>query len=120
MLIAGVPIIGACTLPIAGPTQPGTAKPTEPLYSSMTDGDVATANLAVQQALEYHVSGRIVRWSNPNSGNTGSVTPRRSFFLEDKGAFCRDYNEMLTIGGQSESYLDTACRDGTGKWIPID
>lgn len=86
----------------------------------MTDGDVATANLAVQQALEYHASGQIVRWSNPNSGNTGSVTPRRSFFLEDKGVFCRDYNELLTIEGQSETYVDTACRDGSGKWIPID
>jgi surface antigen len=91
---------------------------TTPLYTRMTSDDVRTANQVVQNALEGTVSGTVLSWENPVSGHSGSVTPLKTF-RSKSGAYCREYNETLTIGHRTETYTDTACRAADGQWHPV-
>ncbi|WP_158260067.1 RT0821/Lpp0805 family surface protein [Zobellella endophytica] len=89
-----------------------------PLYLAMTDGDVAQADRAVQRALETAPSETPIGWYNQDSGNSGSITPLDTY-VSRSGHYCRHYRERLVLGEHSESYLDTACRNGDGIWIPV-
>jgi len=91
----------------------------QPLYLAMTEADVQLANAALDQALETHASGTEASWRNRTSGNSGRVTPLRSFKLGD-GTYCRDYRETVTVGGDSEAWTDTACRERTAFWRPVN
>ena len=114
LLAMGISLIAAC-----GTTQTNQAAiMPEPLYSKMTDQDVAHADHTVQKALEAAMSNTTIRWRNPATGNAGSVTPQRTY--QAKGGFyCRVYAETLTIINRTESYVNTACRDADRLWKPI-
>ncbi len=66
-------------------------------------------------ALEHNKSQAKASWSNPDSGNMGSVTPIRTFKMAD-GSFCREYTSTVEIGGESEMAHGTACRQVDGSW----
>ncbi len=85
------------------------------VYEDMHETDVALAVQAMQQALETGRKGEAVRWINEETGNTGSVTPQRTF-VTDLGVFCRDYAEALTVDETSAVIENTACRTGEGAW----
>ncbi|MDH3414108.1 MAG: RT0821/Lpp0805 family surface protein [Gammaproteobacteria bacterium] len=90
----------------------------EPLYTRMTPDDVLAANETVRNALENALSGMRLSWKSTTSGHSGSVTPVNTFKTKS-GLYCRVYEEMLTIGKQTERYTDTACRDSKGRWRPV-
>lgn len=105
---------------VANSDNSGAAKRSpEPLYRSMTDADVSLANAALDRALESHLSGARASWRNRASGHHGTITPVRTFRLSS-GGYCRDYEEELVIGSDSELYTATACRDTSGLWQPIN
>ena len=85
------------------------------VYEDMNETDVVLAVQAMQQALETGRKGEAVRWVNEETGNAGSVTPRRTF-VTDRGIFCRDYAEALTIDTTDAVIDNTACRTGEGVW----
>ena len=91
--------------------------PDEPLYLEMTEADVELANAALDRALESNASGTAATWRNRMSGNFGEVLPLRSFRRSD-GIYCRDYRETVVVGGDSEAWTDTACREGAAYWQP--
>lgn len=91
----------------------------EPLFMQLTEEDVRLANLTVQEGLETALSGATMNWRNTKSGNSGSVTPKRTYRLQT-GSFCRTYDETVTIGTATELYEFTACRDEEGGWQPVD
>ena len=68
-----------------------------------------------QSALETGVSGDAAQWHNPDSGNSGSVTPQPSFTNTD-GQYCREYQQSVTIAGKPETAYGTACRQPDGSW----
>ena len=90
------------------------------LFEYMSGEDVLLADRILQDALETAASGQPMTWSNPQSGNSGIVVPIRTFRLDMKGVYCRDYKEILTILGRSETYRDTACRFDEGIWKLVD
>lgn len=92
----------------------------EPLYHFMSDQDVEIANATLDRALESTTSGSRVTWSNAASGHSGAIRPIRTEFLPTKKIYCREYEESLTIGRETETYRDRACRNQDGKWIPIE
>lgn len=66
---------------------------------------------ALNDALEHEPTGRSLAWSNPETGNGGTVTVTRTFFRAD-GTPCRAYartNGATTIEG-------TGCRTEIGFW----
>ena len=65
-------------------------------------------------SLETMPSGRTSTWSNPDSGNYGSVTPMKTY--RTSRGYCREYQNTVTVGGQQQSAYGTACRQPDGSW----
>lgn len=68
-----------------------------------------------QSSLETGVSGNSAQWYNPDTGNSGSVTPQPSY-TDTEGQYCREYQQTVTIAGKPETAYGTACRQPDGSW----
>lgn len=68
-----------------------------------------------QSTLEEAPSGQTQRWSNPDSGNRGTVTPQRTYETS-AGQYCREFQQTVTVGGRTEEAYGTACRQPDGTW----
>ena len=66
-------------------------------------------------AFENTPSGTSVPWSNPDSGNAGSITPTHTF-QSATGQYCREYQQTVTIGGEQQQSFGRACRQPDGSW----
>jgi surface antigen len=77
--------------------------------------DREKASAAAAQALESVPSGQSVTWRNPDSGNTGVVTPVRTYQIAT-GQYCREYTQTINIGGERHQSYGTACRQPDGTW----
>ena len=69
---------------------------------------------ARQQAL---ASGTAVAWSNPDSGNSGQVTPKRSYTSDE--ASCWEYDNDIAAGGKEETRTLSACEQSDGTWKEV-
>ncbi|MBK19646.1 MAG: hypothetical protein CMM52_12500 [Rhodospirillaceae bacterium] len=69
-----------------------------------------------QSALETNPVGQTSSWSNPDSGNSGTVTPTRTLASADTGQPCREYQQTVTIDGKTEQAYGRACRQPDGSW----
>jgi surface antigen len=85
---------------------------------SMTRADQAAANRAQTQAQTAPV-GQQISWSNPESGNSGTVTPVREG-RDTAGNQCREYRTTVTVGGKQEEAYGTACRQPDGSWKVVN
>src|SRR5215216_2587034 len=61
--------------------------------------DRAKASAASSQSLESVPSGQSGAWRNPDSGNSGVVTPVRTYQTAT-GQYCREYTQTISIGGE--------------------
>ena len=77
--------------------------------------DKQMAAQAAQQAFESSQAGQPTVWNNPDSGNSGSITPTRTYELAN-GTYCRQYEQTITIGGEPQQSYGTACRQPDGTW----
>jgi len=77
--------------------------------------DKQMATEAAQQAFEYNRTGQQSVWNNPNTGNSGSITPTRTYQLAT-GEYCRMYTQTIQIGGEPQTSTGTACRQPDGTW----
>lgn len=64
--------------------------------------------------------GETVRWSNPDSGNSGTVTPVREGRSSQTGTTCREYQTTVSVDGKNEEGFGTACQQADGSWKVID
>lgn len=85
---------------------------------SMDAKDRAAMQATTQQSLEYSESGIASSWVNPDSGYSGTVTPQPGYQL-DSGQHCREYQQTVTIGGETVDAYGTACRQPDGSWKVI-
>ena len=81
----------------------------------MDAADQQKANEAASRALESVPSGQSVAWRNPDSGNSGAVTPVRTY-QTSTGQYCREYTQTINIGGEKHQSYGTACRQPDGSW----
>lgn len=63
--------------------------------------------------------GESVSWNNPESGNYGTVTPVRDG-QSSYGRYCREYEQVIYVGGQQETAVGTACQNSDGTWEIVD
>ncbi len=77
--------------------------------------DVIYAERSGQETLEYSRSGTQGRWQNPDTGNAGTITPTRTYQLED-GTYCREFEQMVIAEGVSARARGTACRQADASW----
>jgi len=82
---------------------------------SLDKADRLYATQTAHTALESNPSGRTSRWSNPDSGHSGTITPTRTVEVYN-GTPCRDYETTVTIDGRTETAVGRACRQSDGTW----
>lgn len=77
--------------------------------------DKELATQAANRAFEYGRSGERSTWQNPDSGNSGSITPTRTY-QSAGGSYCREYQQDIIVGGEPQKSYGTACRQPDGSW----
>ena len=51
----------------------------------------------------------------PDNGHYGTITPLNT--TEPRaGTYCREYQQTVTVGGQTQEAYGTACRQPDGAW----
>jgi surface antigen len=82
---------------------------------SLDSRDRSAMAYTQRQALETAPSNQPVAWRNPDSGNSGYTVPQAAY-QNTSGQYCREFNQTVNVGGQSESAYGTACRQPDGTW----
>lgn len=82
----------------------------------MDDTDRLMAERSSTKALEYSPAGQAVEWRNPDNGHSGYITPTRTFKSPEDGRYCREYTQVVNIGGKQEKAYGKACRQADGSW----
>ena len=73
--------------------------------------------LKTSQALETKRTHTPTTWVNPDTRNTYTVTPTKTFTVAEGP--CREFTLDATIGGSTEEIYGTACRQPDGSWKVI-
>lgn len=83
--------------------------------------DRADVNYANQAQAKAHTApiGQQIAWSNPESGHSGTITPRREG-NDSAGNYCREYQQTVQVGGKTEQAYGTACRQADGSWKVVN
>ena len=82
---------------------------------SLDRADELAMQHATQDSLETAPSGTTSTWHNPDSGNRGTVTPQPAYQQSD-GTYCREFQQTVTVGGETQEAYGTACRQPDGSW----
>jgi len=86
---------------------------------SLDRADRMYAARTTQSTLEQAPSGSTSTWSNPDTGHSGSVTPTRTYETA-AGQYCREYQQTVTVNGQTQNAYGTACRQPDGSWKVVN
>lgn len=86
---------------------------------SLDNADMAAYNSASQRALETGQPGQSMPWKNPQSGNSGTVTPQ-NYYQNSEGQYCREYSQTIVVGGQKQDGYGKACRQSDGSWKIVE
>ena len=81
--------------------------------------DLKKSSQTAEKALEKTAKGNTNTWSNPNSQNSGSITPTTDRFTKN-GMVCRDFKSTIHVSGHSEKFNGRACRQKDGSWKIIN
>jgi len=68
-----------------------------------------------QNTMEVAPNNQVGGWSNPNTGNSGTVTPTQTMMSANNQP-CREFNTTVNIGGELSQAYGTACRQSDGSW----
>ena len=77
--------------------------------------DKRMAEEAAARAFEHNQTGQTSTWTNPDTGNSGTVTPTKTYQLAS-GQYCRRYTQTINVGGEPQEASGTACRGSDGTW----
>ena len=69
---------------------------------------------ASSSALELSPTGQTSTWVNPDSGNSGTVTPTRTY--QSQKRYCREFQQSVTVGSRTQQAYGVACRQADGSW----
>ncbi|SLN29736.1 RT0821/Lpp0805 family surface protein [Oceanibacterium hippocampi] len=78
--------------------------------------DTAAMERAVNEALESRLSGQTVRWQNPATGASGTITPVRTYRARN-GQWCREFTRNWVRPGGTDQLRGIACRQDDGRWL---
>lgn len=84
------------------------------LGSSLDKADKQYMTNTSQNTLESVPTGQTVAWKNPDSGNSGSITPTKTF--QNNGKYCREYTQTVKVAGKIQQAYGQACRQADGSW----
>ncbi|HVI49979.1 MAG TPA: RT0821/Lpp0805 family surface protein [Candidatus Sulfotelmatobacter sp.] len=81
---------------------------------SLDRADALAAQQAAQNAYQAPI-GQAISWNNPQSGHSGTIVPVRDG-TDANGAYCREFQQTVNVGGKQEQAYGTACRQPDGSW----
>jgi len=84
------------------------------LGGAVDDADRKRASQAEQRAYTAPI-GQQITWNNPQNGNNGTITPVKDGYAPN-GAYCREFQQTITVGGQQKQGYGTACQQPDGSW----
>lgn len=82
----------------------------------LDERDRLMASRAHQRSLETSRSGVRTDWYNPDTGNRGYYEPEPAFKDEETNRYCREYTQVIMIGGEEQVAYGRACRQPDGQW----
>lgn len=82
---------------------------------SLDRADMEYHNRAFNQAHNAPMN-QTIRWNNPETGHSGSVTPIDQGVHASTGSVCRKYRQTIVVDGQAETAEGTACKNSDGIW----
>jgi surface antigen len=85
---------------------------------SLDRADQLAMERNAQQALEHNKSYQASSWVNPDTGNSGTITPVKTFQTA-QGNYCREYQQTVLVGGQEQQAYGSACRQPDGSWLIV-
>ena len=69
----------------------------------------------LQQTMEHGPTNSVGSWNNPDSGNSGTVTPTQTMISANNQPG-REFTTTVNIGGELSQAYGTACRQNDGSW----
>ena len=85
---------------------------------SLDQADRLTMQKNAQYSLEHTQTNQPTTWVNPDTGNSGEITPTRTY-KNNEGQYCREYTQTVTVGGREQQGYGTACRQPDGSWLIV-
>jgi len=82
---------------------------------SLDKADQIAMQQNAQYALENAPTNTSTPWRNPDTGNSGQITPVETY-QTSSGEYCREYHQTVWIAGQEQQAYGTACRQPDGTW----
>ena len=82
---------------------------------SLDKADQLYATKAYNEAIDTSPTGTTTSWANPDSGNSGTYKPTQTYQTES-GQYCREFQQTITVGGETQDAYGTACRQPDGTW----
>ena len=89
------------------------------LGASLDKADLAYAEQATNRAYEAPV-GQSISWNNPDSGNSGTITPTREGVSNTSGRVCREYTQTIYVDGRQQTGIGQACKNADGTWAVVN
>ena len=77
--------------------------------------DQVAMSRTTQTALETGQPNQPLPWRNQESGHSGVVTPG-AYYQTTGGEYCREFQQTITVGGQTQQGYGRACRQPDGSW----
>jgi len=71
-------------------------------------------------ALENTPTYRTQTWIDPDQDARYSVTPTRTFYLDDRRGPCREFRMLAEVDGRPQELFGTACRQPDGSWQIVE
>lgn len=82
--------------------------------SQMNDADIAIMSSAIEETLTNAADGVTQRWSNPDTGAGGTMTPLST--SQESGSLCRQLQIENKAGGKSARSVLDYCQQADGSW----
>jgi surface antigen len=77
--------------------------------------DQLAMSRTTQTALETGQPQQPLPWRNADSGHSGAVTPG-PYYQTSGGQYCREFQQTITVGGETQQGYGRACRQPDGTW----
>jgi surface antigen len=73
-------------------------------------------NAALVRSLQTAKTNQTLTWTNPKTGNSGTIKPLSGYTKAANSQSCRDFGESYTRDGHTYTQQSRACRDPNGEW----
>lgn len=89
------------------------------IAKGMSNVDKVFHERTTTDTLEYAKPDEQVSWSNPDSGNSGTVAAGETY-QNDAGEDCRQFETTVQVEGEDRATEGTACRMPDGTWQVLE